>query len=95
MCKGGTVQDNNGYVGICFRCGHAVTRYEMGAHLNGTITDFESPNRGELDVVMCRDCWNAVREVYERGLEHAIKIRNEMTRMDKEDKEKRGDPLTP
>lgn len=84
------------YAGICFCCGHAVTKYEVGAMLSGQVIDMQAgPWVGNLEVVVCGDCWRKSKEKYELGIEHAIEVRNQMEKQDCLDKRKRDDGLTP
>lgn len=84
------------YAGICFCCGHAVTKYEVGAMLSGQIIDMQGgPWVGNLEVVVCGDCWRKSKEKFELGIDHAIEARKELARQDELDKRKRDDGLTP
>ena len=84
------------YAGICFCCGHAVTKYEVGAMLTGQIIDMQGgPWVGNLEVVVCGDCWRKSKEKFELGIDHAIEARKELARQDELDKRKRDDGLTP
>lgn len=84
------------YAGICFCCGHATTKYEVGAMLSGQIIDMQAgPWVGNLEVVVCGDCWRKSKEKFELGIDHAIEARKELARQDELDKRKRDDGLTP
>ena len=83
------------YAGICFCCGHAVTKYEVGAMLSGQIIDMQVNWIGNLEVVVCGDCWRKSKEKYELGIEYAIEARNKMEKQDCLDKRKHDDGLTP
>ena len=86
---------NNPYIGLCFCCGHAITKFELGADLRGAYVDYIKGESGELSVSICGECWLKSSEFLEMGLDRAILQRNKIVIMDSEDKDKRGDALTP
>lgn len=71
------------YVAVCFRCGHALTQKEICAELQGRYIDFIDRNVMEMDLVLCVDCSNAVKEIMMQGLEPAIKKRELVARDDR------------
>lgn len=79
------------YIGICLCCGFPITKYEIGADIRGTFTDYIENAMGEISVSICDDCWRKSKEMQDRGIEYAISVRNRLTRQDKEDR----DSLTP
>jgi len=71
------------YVGVCCRCGHALTQKEICAELQGRYTDFIDRIVMDMDLVLCIDCNNAVKEIMVNGLEPAIKKRELVVRDDR------------
>lgn len=88
------MQDSD-YVAVCFCCGHAMTKYEIGGELRGQFVDYGENAVGELSVVVCGDCWRKAKEIQDRGVEYAILVRNKLAEQDRQDRDRRGDPLAP
>lgn len=86
---------NNPYVGMCFFCGHAITKFELGADIRGTYIDYTKGESGEMTVSICGECWLKSCEFLNLGLAHAINKRNKIAIMDSEDNDERDDWLTP
>lgn len=66
------------YISLCAMCGHALTKYEVGADIRGQFIDYSEVGAGEISIAVCRDCWNKLLEIQNNGLDAAIKKRERL-----------------
>ena len=65
--------NNKIYDDYCSICGFAITKYEVGASIDGAIVDYIERDKGRVDIKLCVSCRDAFWEIMKGGEAAAIK----------------------
>jgi len=63
------------FVDFCGLCGIALTKYEIAADIRGEFTLFDERGIGTVQITLCADCKEKVKEIGQGGLDKAIGMR--------------------
>jgi hypothetical protein len=74
------------YEDFCSICGFALTNDECSVNIEGTIIDFVTRSKGFINMTLCPDCWEVVKENHNKQMEGA-KIKRVNFEMDMKSQE--------
>lgn len=70
--------DENALSNRCAICGIALYNREIAADIEGKFVDFFNRiTNGEISCVVCKECWDKIRENLQASQEYCISKRNQ------------------
>ena len=60
------------FIDFCGMCGFALTKYELAADIRGDFVLFDERGIGSIQITLCADCKEKVKEIAQGGLDKAI-----------------------